>query len=94
MEDDVSEERKSERLSALQDLQKHVQQRLNAALIGSVQEVLIESHSRKGEGQLSGRTSCNRVVNMPGSKERIGLFVEARIEDASANCLFGTPAAV
>ena len=94
MEDDVSEEEKSERLSALQDLQKHVQQRLNTALIGTVQEVLIESRSRKGEGQLSGRTSCNRVVNLRCGEERIGSFVDARIEDASPNCLFGSAAAV
>src|SRR5262249_9084974 len=63
MEDDVCEEEKSERLTRLQNLQREIQLKLNASLVGTVQEVLVERGSKKDERVASGRTSCNRVVN-------------------------------
>ena len=89
--DNVPEEEKSARLRALQDLQKEIQHRLNASLIGTTQEVLAESSSKKGEELLTGRTFCNRVVNFPGSDTKIGDFVSLTIEKATANSLFGAP---
>lgn len=90
LEDDVDEEVKSERLSRLQSLQRQIQDRLNRALVGSVQEVLVESHSRKDEDRLSGRTPCNRVVNFAGSPDRLGQFAGVRIEGSGPNSLTGT----
>jgi len=88
--DDVPEEEKSERLRALQDLQREIQHTLNESLVGTTQEVLVESHSRKGDNLISGRTFCNRIVNFPGSDSKIGHFVSLKIEHASANSLFGS----
>ena len=89
MDDDVDEEVKSERLLRLQLLQREIQERLNRALVGSVQEVLVESHSRKDEDHLSGRTPCNRMVNFAGGPDRIGRLAGVRIDEAGPNSLAG-----
>lgn len=90
LEDDVQEDVKSERLSALQELQKQIQTRLNRALVGSTREVLAESHSRRDQQELSGRTPCNRVVNFSGGEEHLGRILKVRIDDAGANSLNGS----
>ena len=92
LEDNVSEEEKSCRLNDLQDLQKEIQLRLNATLVGTTQEVLVESHSKKDDELMSGRTSCNRVVNFRGSENQIGRFLPVDITAATANCLLGAGA--
>ena len=65
MADDVSEDEKTARIVALQSLQRGIQTALHEAAIGSVQEVLIDSVSRRRAGELSGRTQGNTVVNLP-----------------------------
>jgi tRNA-2-methylthio-N6-dimethylallyladenosine synthase len=60
--DHVPEEEKSRRLAALQDKQRSIQLKRNAAAIGSRQEVLVEGRNSRA-GQWAGRTSQNRVVN-------------------------------
>ena len=89
LEDDVPEEEKGARLAELQGVQREIQRKLNANLIGSRQEVLVESHSRKGSESVSGRTTCNRIVNFGGSEELLGRFVEVNITDAGPNSLQG-----
>jgi tRNA-2-methylthio-N6-dimethylallyladenosine synthase len=89
LEDDVSEEEKGDRLMELQETQKEIQTRLNRRMVGQTYEVLVESHSKKGEEMLSGRTDCNRVVNFLGPEELLGKFVNVQMVDASANSLHG-----
>ncbi|HET6268174.1 MAG TPA: tRNA (N6-isopentenyl adenosine(37)-C2)-methylthiotransferase MiaB [Acidobacteriota bacterium] len=89
MEDDVCEEEKSERLTRLQNLQREIQLKLNASLVGTVQEVLVEHGSKKDERVASGRTSCNRVVNFDAPALAAGSLVQVRIENAGPNSLAG-----
>jgi tRNA-2-methylthio-N6-dimethylallyladenosine synthase len=89
MDDDVPEEEKSDRLSELQQSQREIQLRLNKRMIGAAQEVLVESHSKRGDAVLSGRTGCNRVVNFQGTDDLLGKFVQVQITDASPNSLQG-----
>jgi tRNA-2-methylthio-N6-dimethylallyladenosine synthase len=65
MPDDVSEAEKTARIVALQSLQREIQTHLHEQAVGSTVEVLIDSASRRREGELSGRTSGNTVVNFP-----------------------------
>jgi tRNA-2-methylthio-N6-dimethylallyladenosine synthase len=88
--EEISEAEKSDRLQRLQNLQHEIQFKLNHELIGTTHEVLVESHSRRDDVQLSGRTMCNRVVNFKGPENWIGTFVPVKIESASANSLYGT----
>jgi tRNA-2-methylthio-N6-dimethylallyladenosine synthase len=89
MENDVCEAEKSERLMRLQNLQREIQLQLNASLVGTVQEVLVERGSKKDERVASGRTSCNRVVNFDAPAIHAGALVQVRIENASPNSLAG-----
>ena len=65
MPDDVSEAEKTARIVALQSLQREIQTRLHEAAVGTVVEVLVDQASRRRDGEISGRTSGNTVVNFP-----------------------------
>ena len=91
MPDDVPEEEKTRRIVALQGLQRDVQAGLHAAAVGSVQEVLVDSRSRRRDWELSGRTSGNTVVNFGGQADWIGRIVPVRITAANPNSLKGEP---
>ena len=65
MPDDVPEAEKTARIVALQARQRDIQSELHAASVGQVVEVLVDSVSRRREGELSGRTTGNTVVNFP-----------------------------
>jgi tRNA-2-methylthio-N6-dimethylallyladenosine synthase len=90
--DDVSEEEKTRRIVALQALQRDIQTRLNEAMVGSEQAVLVDAASRRRETELSGRTSGNVVVNLPGPAAWIGRTVPVRIERAGPHSVWGRAA--
>jgi tRNA-2-methylthio-N6-dimethylallyladenosine synthase len=89
--DDVAEEEKTRRIVALQTLQRAVQTELNAALVGRDVAVLIDAASRRRDTELSGRTSQNVVVNLPGPAAWIGRDVAVRVERAGAHSVWGRP---
>ncbi|PYR76915.1 MAG: tRNA (N6-isopentenyl adenosine(37)-C2)-methylthiotransferase MiaB [Acidobacteria bacterium] len=89
MPDDVSEEDKTARIVALQELQKRVQGELHAAAVGRLEPVLVDSRSRRRDWELSGRTSGNTVVNLPGSADWVGRTIPVRITGANPNSLRG-----
>ena len=89
MPDDVPEEEKERRLSALQELQKGIQSALHERAIGQTFEVLVDSVSRRRETELSGRTSGNTVVNFPGEPGQRGALAMVEIERAGAHSLWG-----
>jgi tRNA-2-methylthio-N6-dimethylallyladenosine synthase len=87
--DAVPQERKLERLQRLQaqlDAQAHA---ISAAMVGSIQRVLVEGSARRNCAELSGRTGNNRVVNFPGAQASIHSYVEVRITEARAHSLRG-----
>jgi len=90
--DDVSEAEKTRRIMALQELQRGIQTALNEALVGQVADVLVDAASRRRETELSGRTSANVVVNVPGPAEWIGQTVAVRIERAGPHSVWGRAA--
>ncbi|MBH1975562.1 MAG: tRNA (N6-isopentenyl adenosine(37)-C2)-methylthiotransferase MiaB [Rhodocyclales bacterium] len=59
------------------------------AMIGSIQNVLVERYARKNTLEMAGRTENNRVVNFAGTPDLIGKIVEVRITAAPANSLRG-----
>jgi tRNA-2-methylthio-N6-dimethylallyladenosine synthase len=87
--DDVSEEEKTRRIVALQALQRQIQTELHERLLGRDLEVLIDSASRRRETELSGRTSQNVVVNLPGPSGLIGQTVTVRIERSGPHSVWG-----
>ena len=87
--DDVSEREKSERIVALQALQRSIQHELNDALLGREVAVLVDAVSRRRETELSGRTSQNVVVNLPGPAAWMGRTVPVRVERAGPHSVWG-----
>jgi tRNA-2-methylthio-N6-dimethylallyladenosine synthase len=84
LEDDTPHEVKLARLQRLQALIDANTRKYSAAMVGSVQRVLVEGPSKKDAAQLQGRTENNRVVNFayPEHADRAGLvgqLVDVRI---------------
>ncbi len=90
--DDVSEDEKTRRIVALQAAQRRIQTDLNARLAGTTVDVLIDSGSRRRETELSGRTTQNVVVNLPGPADWIGKTLPVRIERTGPHSVWGTAA--
>jgi tRNA-2-methylthio-N6-dimethylallyladenosine synthase len=89
--DDVPEDEKTRRIVALQALQRDVQLRLFESMVGSIVQVLVDAASRRRDWELSGRTTGNTVVNLPGPREWIGRTVRVVVRRAGPNSLWGEP---
>jgi tRNA-2-methylthio-N6-dimethylallyladenosine synthase len=92
LKDDVPEDVKTRRIRGLQLLQRRIQQELHEASVGRRVEVLVDSRSRRRDWEVSGRTSGNTVVNLPGRPDWVGRFVDVDIKRAGPNSVWGEPA--
>jgi tRNA-2-methylthio-N6-dimethylallyladenosine synthase len=92
--DDVSREEKGARFLELEETQHRVQQRIFETYIGSELKVLVERSSSKSEQDMSGHSTCHKVVNFPGGSARPGDIVNVRVTAAKPNSVYGevTPA--
>jgi tRNA-2-methylthio-N6-dimethylallyladenosine synthase len=97
MPDAVPDEEKQRRLAILQEKQRAIQIRRNAALIGSVKEVLVEGRN-VALGQWIGRTSDNRTLNFTHPAEDsaglVGQYLPVRVTRSGPNSLVGESATV
>ncbi|MFP5392544.1 MAG: tRNA (N6-isopentenyl adenosine(37)-C2)-methylthiotransferase MiaB [Gammaproteobacteria bacterium] len=83
--DDTPHEVKLARLQRLQAAIDANTRRFSAAMVGSVQKILVEGPSKKDPNELQGRTENNRVVNfMPGADagSMVGRLVDVRITES------------
>ena len=89
--DDIPPAEKKARLAELQARLSGHAARIAAAMVGTVESVLVERPSKKDPAMLSGRTGNNRVVNFasPAGDLLIGRFVNVRIDEALPNSLRG-----
>ena len=84
--DDVSAETKKKRLAIVQGRLNSNTEEISKSMIGSIQKVLVEGFSKKGN-TLSGRTENMRTAHFEGGEELIGQIVSVRIVDGIANSL-------
>jgi tRNA-2-methylthio-N6-dimethylallyladenosine synthase len=87
--DDVPESEKTRRIVALQAQQRDVQLQVFGGLVGRVEDVLVDSVSRRRDWELAGRTSGNTVVNFLGDAAWRGTILSVRITSAGPNSLRG-----
>ncbi len=87
--DDTPMETKKQRLSILQTRISQKAAEISAAMVGSLQTILVEGQSKKDPEELRGRTENNRVVNFKGTNDLIGKFVDIEITEALPNSLRG-----
>jgi tRNA-2-methylthio-N6-dimethylallyladenosine synthase len=86
--DQIPEEVKEARNQTLLDLLAANSRRRNDALLGTVQEVLVEGPDKKGRRYM-GRTRGNRIVHFDGSERLIGQLVPVRITQVTVSVLYG-----
>ncbi|HEX7731560.1 MAG TPA: tRNA (N6-isopentenyl adenosine(37)-C2)-methylthiotransferase MiaB [Rhodanobacter sp.] len=87
--DDTPMAVKHQRLERLQAAINANAKRINEAMVGTVQRVLVEKPSAKNPHELAGRTENMRYVNFPGDARMIGRFVDVLVTDAMTNSLRG-----
>lgn len=88
MEGKVDDSKKSSRLETLQRLQKDITLGKNRMLEGTRMEVLVEGYGKRN-GQLTGRTASNKVVNFSCNNNVIGNLIDVKIQHAAVNSLQG-----
>jgi tRNA-2-methylthio-N6-dimethylallyladenosine synthase len=89
MPEDVTEDEKTRRIVALQQMQRRIQWGLHEQAVGRTVEVLVDHTSRRREWELSGRTSGNTVVNFPGDPSLVGQLAPVTIRRAGPNSVWG-----
>lgn len=87
--DDVSPIEKNARFLELERVQRDIQQRIFQNTVGKTLDVLAEKISVKRVGQLSGHSTCQKVVNFCGSKKSLGEIVKIKISEVKTNSLYG-----
>ena len=87
--DDTPGDVKAARLQRLQAAIESHGDAISRSRVGTVQRILLEGTSRKDDGELAGRTSCNRVVNVPAAGRSAGEIVDARIVEVRGHSLRG-----
>ncbi|HEV2882107.1 MAG TPA: tRNA (N6-isopentenyl adenosine(37)-C2)-methylthiotransferase MiaB [Pyrinomonadaceae bacterium] len=89
LEDDVSDNEKTARFLELEKLQRDIQKKIYAEYVGKDVSVLVERKSAKSDMDMSGHTTCNKVVNFPCEKDLEGKIISIRVNEAKANSLYG-----
>jgi len=89
LNDDVSREEKSARFAELEQAQRRFQKKIYAGYVGRVLDVLVERTSSKSENDMTGHSTCHKVVNFPGDASTLGEVKKVRITAAKQNSLYG-----
>jgi tRNA-2-methylthio-N6-dimethylallyladenosine synthase len=85
LDDDTPHEVKLARLQRLQAAIDANTRKYSAAMVGTVQRILVEGPSKKDASELQGRTENNRVVNFaagPDFASLIGTMLDVRITES------------
>ena len=80
------------KLARLQELQAAINAniaRISDQRLGTVQRILVEGASKRDNGELMGRTECNRVVNFAGQLRLVGQLVDVTITETRSYTLRG-----
>jgi tRNA-2-methylthio-N6-dimethylallyladenosine synthase len=80
------------KLARLQELQAAINANIASISnrrLGTVQRILVEGASKRDNGELQGRTECNRVVNFAGQPRLVGQLVDVTITETRSYTLRG-----
>lgn len=92
MEDDVSPQEKTDRFLKLEAAQRRSQNERLQRYVGRILDVLVEKKAARIDGQVSGHSTCHKVVNFQGGEDLIGRTAPVRITELKSNSLLGEPA--
>ena len=80
---------KTRRFLALEELQMTIQRKIYDDLVGAYVEVLVEGQSARSAADVTGHTSCNKVINFRGSPGLAGKIVNVRVTGSKSHSLYG-----
>ncbi|MEO8572524.1 MAG: tRNA (N6-isopentenyl adenosine(37)-C2)-methylthiotransferase MiaB [Pyrinomonadaceae bacterium] len=89
MEDDVTLGEKKLRFIDLENLQKRTQNARLQRYIGRTVQVLAEKVSSRSDDDITGHSTCHKLVNFRGASHLVGSLVDVRIREIKTNSLFG-----
>lgn len=89
MPDDVTPQQKTERFLELERRQRAIQDKHLQRYVGRTIKVLAEGVSAKSADDITGHSTCHKVVNFGGGEEMIGKIFDVRITAVKTNSLYG-----
>ena len=89
MDDDVTLGEKKLRFLELERVQKRSQNQRLQRYLGKRVQVLAERVSTRSADDITGHSTCHKLVNFRGSKDLVGKLVDVRIRELKTNSLFG-----
>lgn len=89
LSDDVSAAEKTRRFLYLERVQKDIQRKASENYLGKTVSVLVENSSARHDNQMTGHTTCHRVVNFNGGAGLLGQILEIKITQVKNNSLYG-----
>tara|TARA_B100001027_G_scaffold40132_1_gene25415 strand:+ start:230 stop:1561 length:1332 start_codon:yes stop_codon:yes gene_type:complete len=89
LEDNTPYSVKKERLKFLQETINSLSKNRSKSIIGEKAEVLVEGVSSKFENMVTGRTTNNKIVNIPGHNKLVGELLNIKITDFNNKSLKG-----
>ena len=91
MDGQLPERVKEERNQRLLDVVNELAIAKNAALVGTVQQVLCEGPSKTNKQRLTGRTGTNKILIFDGDAHKLtGQFLDIRVEESTGFTLYGS----
>jgi tRNA-2-methylthio-N6-dimethylallyladenosine synthase len=87
--DDVSRSEKKARFLELEEMQQQLQRKIYEDYIGREIKVLVERPSSKSDQDMTGHSTCHKVVNFPGGTTGLGEVASVIVTEAKPNSLYG-----
>ncbi|HEY0765989.1 MAG TPA: tRNA (N6-isopentenyl adenosine(37)-C2)-methylthiotransferase MiaB [Pyrinomonadaceae bacterium] len=88
--DNVPETEKTARFLELEKVHRSAQEKIYRSYVGRKLSVLAERKSSRSENDLSGHSTCHKVVNFRGDSTLEGEIVDVVVTAAKTNSLYGT----
>jgi len=86
----VPEKEKTARFLELEKVQRAAQEKIYTSYVGRTLSVLAERQSSRSEADLTGHSTCHKVVNFSGTRNLEGEIVDVIVTAAKTNSLYGT----
>ena len=87
--DNVPETEKTARFLELEKVQRAAQDKIYRAYVGRTLSVLAERQSSRSVNDLSGHSTCHKMVNFEGDSSLEGEIMNIRVTAAKTNSLYG-----
>ena len=89
-QDNVPEAEKTARFLELEKVHRGAQEKIFQSYVGRKLNVLAERQSSRSENDLTGHSTCHKVVNFSGDRNLEGEIVDVVVTAAKINSLYGT----